>query len=71
MKILSFLLLICSLSTAVSQPRSVQPIDSLIQQKMQEAKLVGVGTAIIINNKVVWEKGFGYADRERQIPFTP
>ncbi len=50
---------------------SVPPIDSLIQQKMHEAKLVGVGAALILNNQVVWEKGYGYADREKQIPFTP
>jgi CubicO group peptidase (beta-lactamase class C family) len=31
---------------------------------------VGIGAAIIIDNKVVWSKGFGYADRENNLPFT-
>jgi CubicO group peptidase (beta-lactamase class C family) len=46
-------------------------IDSIVQKKMNEAGIVGIGTAIIINKKVVWTKGYGYADRENKSPFTP
>lgn len=47
------------------------PIDSIVQKKMNETGIVGIGAAIIINKKVVWEKGYGYADRENKSPFTP
>ena len=46
-------------------------IDSIVQKKMDETGIVGIGTAIIINKKVVWTKGYGYADRENKSPFTP
>jgi CubicO group peptidase (beta-lactamase class C family) len=46
------------------------PIDSLLQREMTETGIVGMSAAIIIHNKVVWTKGYGYADRENKIPFT-
>jgi len=45
-------------------------IDSFIEKKMKETGLVGVGASIIINNKIAWTKGFGYADKENKVPFT-
>jgi CubicO group peptidase (beta-lactamase class C family) len=38
---------------------------------MSEAGIVGMGSAIIIDKKVAWTKGYGYADKEKNIPFTP
>ncbi|KGO96690.1 hypothetical protein Q767_02990 [Flavobacterium enshiense DK69] len=38
---------------------------------MAETGIVGIGAAIIIDKNLVWEKGYGYADRENKIPFTP
>ena len=48
----------------------MNPIDTFIEKRMKEAGMVGIGAAIIIDNKVVWSKGFGYADRENKRPFT-
>jgi len=46
-------------------------IDSFIENKMNETGMVGLGAAIIINKKVVWTKGYGYADKDNKAPFTP
>jgi len=46
-------------------------IDSLIEIKMKETGIVGIGTSIIVDKEVVWTKGYGYADYENKIPFTP
>ncbi len=46
-------------------------IDALIAQQMSEAGMVGVGAAIIVDKKVVWMKGYGFADKAQSIPFTP
>jgi CubicO group peptidase (beta-lactamase class C family) len=46
-------------------------IDRFIQKKMDESGMVGLAAAIIINKKLVWTKGYGYADLENKIPFTP
>lgn len=48
-----------------------KPLDSLIEAKMKESAMVGLGAAIIVNKEVVWIKGYGYADKENQKPFTP
>ncbi len=46
-------------------------IDDVIEKKMREAGIVGIGAAIIVDKKLVWTKGYGYADKENNIPFTP
>ena len=44
--------------------------DHSIERRMQEARIVGLGAAIIVNRKLVWTRGYGFADRERAVPFT-
>ncbi len=46
-------------------------IDSFIVNKMTETGIVGIGASIIIDKKVVWTNGYGFADKEIKIPFTP
>ena len=48
----------------------MNPLDTFIEKRMKEAGIVGIGAAVIIDNKVVWSKGFGYADLENKLPFT-
>ena len=50
--------------------KSKTSIDSFIQNKMKETGIVGIGASIIVNKKVVWNKGYGFADRENKIPFS-
>jgi len=54
-----------------STPGAAQTIDAFIVQRMDEAGLMGLGAAIIVDKKVVWMKGYGLADKERAVPFTP
>lgn len=51
-------------------PKTSEPLDQLIEQKMTESGIVGIGAAVIVDKKVVWSKGFGYADKESKKPFT-
>ena len=46
-------------------------IDSFIQSKMNGVGIVGIGASIIIDKKLVWTNGYGYADKEAKVPFTP
>jgi CubicO group peptidase (beta-lactamase class C family) len=50
---------------------TMSSIDSFIEEKMKESGIVGLGAAIIIDKKLMWSKGYGYADKEKGIPFTP
>jgi CubicO group peptidase (beta-lactamase class C family) len=46
-------------------------INSFIEKKRIESGMVVLAGAIIINKKLAWTKGYGYADLENKIPFTP
>lgn len=46
-------------------------LDGRILQHMQEAGIAGLGAAIIVDRKVVWSQGYGFADIARGVPFTP
>lgn len=45
-------------------------VDSFITRTMRESGIVGLGAAVIIDKKLVWSKGYGYADLEAKKPFT-
>ena len=59
--------------TVKSQPTTTSPsansLDSFIQQTMRKTGIVGLGAAIIVDKKIVWTKGYGYADLENKHPF--
>ena len=52
-------------------PPSSEAIDRSIEAHLEKAGLVGAGAAIIIDRKLVWSRGYGYADKQAGIPFTP
>lgn len=58
-------------SQSSSPPWTADELDSLIEKKRKESGTVGLAAAIIIHRKVVWMKGYGYADLEKMTPFTP
>jgi len=42
-----------------------------IKDMMEEENIVGVSVALVDDQKVVWQEGFGYADKEKGIKATP
>lgn len=55
-----------------AQPKQQEQfLDSFINQHMNISKTAGLAGAVIVDNKIVWMKGYGYADVENKIPFTP
>ena len=75
----SFLMLLilalCAVPGAAQQKTGVQEklkrIEQMIQQEMQQSGAPGLAVAIEQDGKVVYAKGFGYADVENKVPFTP
>jgi CubicO group peptidase (beta-lactamase class C family) len=53
--------------TAVSQQTG---LDEFILEKMREDNVPGVSACIVKGDKLVWSKGFGWADIEKKIPMT-
>jgi CubicO group peptidase (beta-lactamase class C family) len=75
---MSSALVLAVLSAIVAGPLEAQPgtqaeatFDSLTRQRMADANIMGVAAAVIVDRKVVWAKGYGFADYERTRPFTP
>ena len=46
-------------------------LDTLIEKRMADTGIMGLGAAVIVNRKVVWTKGYGFSDYARTRPFTP
>ncbi len=42
-----------------------------IHQEMKKNNTVGLSIALVDNNKIIWQQGFGYADKELKIKATP
>jgi len=66
-----FYLIIISYSQQGKAQNAKSPIDCFIEQKMNELGMVGVGAAVFVNKKLVWTQGYGYADKDNKVSFTP
>lgn len=45
-------------------------VRAFVRQQMADGDVAGVSVALSQHGKIVWEEGFGWADRERRIPAT-
>lgn len=43
----------------------------LIEREMSDAEITGISIALVDDQQVIWQKGFGYADLENDIAATP
>ena len=53
-----------------NSPELIKECEELITKKMESDNIIGVSAAIIVNDSVIWKKGFGYADKAKNIPMT-
>lgn len=70
----AIVLLLTSCFTSHSQTKKdsipYSELEQRINEKIKQAGIIGMGAAIIDNKKTTWMKGFGYSDKENQLPFT-
>lgn len=45
--------------------------DSYMAQTLKDWNTPGIGVGIVVNDKLVFAKGYGYRDYEKKLPFTP
>src|SRR5579863_2173530 len=45
--------------------------DSYMAQILKDWNTPGIGVGIVVNDKLVFAKGYGYRDFEKKLPFTP
>ena len=58
-------------STEVPDAALITALERLIPQVMAASGTPGVNLALARRGKVVWERGFGYADLHERTPMTP
>lgn len=54
----------------LSEDTRIDQLEALLDKIRQELKIPAMSAAIVKDQKVVWAKGFGYADLENKIPAT-
>src|SRR5437667_1041455 len=71
----AILLLIVCAPVAHGQTQDVTSklsgFDSYMEQVLKDWNTPGIGVGIIVNDKLVFAKGYGYRDYEKKLPFTP
>jgi len=45
--------------------------DAYMAQTLKDWNTPGIGVGIVVNDKLVFAKGYGYRDYEKKLPFTP
>jgi CubicO group peptidase (beta-lactamase class C family) len=70
--IVCLLFLFISTNAQINDQNSklITECEDFIQQRMTSDSVVGVCAAIILDDSVIWKKGFGFADKELNIPMT-
>ena len=49
----------------------LQGLDTYMEQTIKDWNTPGIGVGIVVNDKLVFAKGYGYRDHEKKLPFTP
>ena len=50
--------------------KKLQGFDAYVEQTLKDWNTPGVGVGIVVNDKLVFAKGYGYRDYEKKLPFT-
>src|SRR5260370_24542075 len=75
---LTLLLMVCGPGARAQAPAPAQDItsklngfDSYMEQTLKDWNTPGIGVGIVVNDKLVFAKDYGYRDYEKKLPFTP
>ncbi len=61
----------CGTMVSDEYARAAEQARNQIQAMMAERRIPGLSVAVYVAGRLIWSEGFGYADRERQIPACP
>lgn len=59
-----------ALAQTASDAERIARLETMLENLRQELKIPAYSAAIVKNQKVIWAKGFGYADVENKVPAT-
>src|ERR1035438_1928680 len=56
---------------AIDATHRVEGLDADMAKTLKGWNAPGVGVGIVVNDKLVFAKGYGFRDYEKKLPFTP
>ena len=68
---LLFLLASTVAAQAIDVTTRLEGFDAYMAKVLKDWNAPGVGVGIVVNDKLVFAKGYGYRDYEKKLPFTP
>jgi CubicO group peptidase (beta-lactamase class C family) len=69
-----FLLLAATAMLAAQPPpieARLEGLDAYMAQVLQDWNVPGIGVGVVVKDKLVFVKGYGYRDYGKRLPFTP
>ena len=67
-------LLLCALSVRAQEldvSKKLEGFDAYMEQLLKDWNTPGIAVGIVVNDKLVFAKGYGYRDYGNKLPFTP
>jgi CubicO group peptidase (beta-lactamase class C family) len=58
-------------------PRGASPVDAVvplrafIRERMEAAKVPGLAACVVVEGRIVWSRGYGWANVAKRVPVTP
>ena len=74
MFLLAFAVMTCGIvgkAQEIDVAKKLQGFDAYMEQTLKDWNTPGVGVGIVVNDKLVFAKGYGYRDYEKKLPYTP
>jgi CubicO group peptidase (beta-lactamase class C family) len=69
---LALLLLAATPALADEKPYPLADrVDAKVQSEIKRQEIVGIAIVVIDDGKIAWSKGYGFADREQNVPVDP
>jgi CubicO group peptidase (beta-lactamase class C family) len=71
---LTFALMLSALAVRAQETdviKKLEGFDAYMEQILKDWNTPGIGVGIVVNDKLVFAKGYGYRDYEKKLPFTP
>jgi CubicO group peptidase (beta-lactamase class C family) len=59
-----------ALAQDASVAKKLEGFDAYMEQTLKDWNTPGIGVGIVVNDKLVFVKGYGYRDYEKKLPFT-
>ena len=51
--------------------KKLEGLDAYMEQVLKDWNTPGIGVGVVVGDKLVFAKGYGYRDYEKKLPFTP